>query len=91
MRYYEINNYTYESSTGESDITVETVSEEDVRREYWPYWSKNMRSVGVEESMITFENCLKDWEITNMAIPKTYPTIAQNHPLNANIIGGGFD
>lgn len=58
MRYYSFNEYD------ESGGSVVTMSEEDVRNEYYPYWYKKMCQK-YEQSYVdehySFEDCLEDW------------------------------
>jgi hypothetical protein len=67
MRYYSYNEYN-------PDVTVEeeviTVSEEDIRRDYYPYWQDKMsEKFGKEhvEANYSFEDALEDWVVINWA------------------------
>ena len=64
MRYYSFNEYD------ESGGSVVTMSEEDVRNEYYPYWYKKMCEK-YEQSYVDehycFEDCLEDWVIVHWA------------------------
>lgn len=46
------------------------VTEEDIRRDYWPYWYKRMCEK-FEQSYVdehyTFADCLDDWIVVNWA------------------------
>jgi len=42
------------------------VTEEDVRRDYYPYWCERMKSLG-RENMINFEACWIDYKVVNWA------------------------
>jgi hypothetical protein len=60
MRYYSY----HESSIETDEERVVTVSEEDIRKEYWPYWlSLKVKEVGIDRANteFTFEDCLQEW------------------------------
>ena len=66
MRYYSY----HESSIETDEERVVTVSEEDIRKEYWPYWfSLKVKEVGPEKANtdFVFEDCLQEWIIINWA------------------------
>lgn len=50
-------------------------SEDDIRREYYPYWKAQMeKKYGAEKfyrQHFSFEDCLDDWMIVNMAWEST--------------------
>jgi hypothetical protein len=59
MRYYCI---AYPDELG-NDV-VETLSEEEIRKQYYPYWYDKMCAKYGEEhvkSNYVFEDCLTDW------------------------------
>ena len=64
MRYFSFNEYD------ESGGSVVTMSEEDIRKEYFPYWYKKMCEK-YEQSYVdehySFEDCLEDWAIVHWA------------------------
>lgn len=64
MRYFSYNEYS------EDGGYVETLSEEEIRREYYPYWYARMcKKFGqkrVDENY-SFEDCLDDWMVVNWA------------------------
>lgn len=67
MRYYSYNEYKTEPGV---DDYVETVSEEDIRKTYYPYWyDKMVKKFGKEvvEKNYCFEDCLEDWIVVNWA------------------------
>lgn len=41
-----------------NDLTI-TISEDTIRKEYWPWWQGEMLHRGVAEHKITFESCLE--------------------------------
>jgi len=70
-RYYSYNEYDPESEL--ADVNggyVVTMSEDDIREQYWPYWYGEMcEKFGKEEvdGKYSFEDCLDDWVIVNWA------------------------
>lgn len=71
MRYYSYGEYDPEHPlVDETGGYIVTVSEEDIKRDYWPYWYDKMcRKFGKEvvDRQYTFEDCLDDWIIVNWA------------------------
>ena len=66
MRYFCYNEYVEDPNTN----SVITVSEEDVRRDYYPYWYDKMcKKFGKEvvDRDYCFEDCLDDWIVVNWA------------------------
>lgn len=64
MRYFSYNEY---DDTGGHVVTM---SEEEIRREYYPYWyGKMCDKFGKEyvDKNYDFESCLVDWQIVNWA------------------------
>ena len=64
MRYYSFHEFDGEEGW------VTTLSEEDVRRDYFPYWKKRMIDKFGEEyynEHYSFETCLDDWVAGNWA------------------------
>ena len=67
MRYFCYNEYTEDPST---DNYVVTKSEEDIRKEFYPYWYERMcHKFGKEhvDATYSFEDCLYDWIVVNWA------------------------
>ena len=65
MRYYSFN----EPGDKGNDV-VQTMSEDEIREEYYPYWKERMiKKYGEEEFKKTwsFEECLEDWVVVNWA------------------------
>ena len=65
MRYYSFN----EQDDKGNDV-VQTMSEDEIREEYYPYWKERMiKKYGEEEFKKTwsFEECLEDWVVVNWA------------------------
>lgn len=64
MRYYS---FAYPT---EGDDVVETRSEDDIRKEYYPYWyGKMCEKFGKEyvDANYCFEDCLDDWTVVHWA------------------------
>lgn len=67
MKYYSYNEYISEPGI---DDYVETKSEEDIRKDYWPYWYNQMcKKFGKEyvDANYTIQDCIDDWVIVNWA------------------------
>jgi hypothetical protein len=67
MRYFSFNDY---KTAGAIDPYVATVSEDDIRRDYYPYWHERMcNRFGKEhvEKTYCFEDCLYDWIVATRA------------------------
>lgn len=71
MRYYSYNEYNPDSPR--ADATggyVETLSEEEIRQRFYPYWHGKMcEKFGREvvDRDYSFEDCLEDWIVINWA------------------------
>ncbi len=66
VRYFCYNEYVDDPNIN----SVVTVSEEDVRRDYYPYWYDKMcKKFGKEvvDRDYCFEDCLDDWIVVNWA------------------------
>lgn len=71
MRYFSYNEYDPSSQfADETGGYVVTVSENDIRRTYWPDWYSNMCEK-YEQSYVdenySFEDCLEDWIVAHHA------------------------
>lgn len=65
----KVRYYSYDEFSEDGGYIV-TVSEEDIRRDYYPYWFKRMCDKfgqGHVQENYSFEDCLQDWIITNWA------------------------
>jgi hypothetical protein len=64
MRYYSYDEYV------ENGDTTITVSEDEIRKEFFPYWYKKM-CIKYEQAYVDehycFEDCLEDWMIIHYA------------------------
>lgn len=61
MRYFSYNTFKTDPSI---DSYVETVSEEEIRKDYYPWWYEKMcKKYGKEhvDETYSFEECLEDW------------------------------
>ena len=69
MRYY-----TYVQPAESGDPEYITLSEDDIRRDWYPYWYKRMCDK-YEQSYVdenyTFEDCLEDFRIVYWAMEST--------------------
>lgn len=71
MRYFSYNEYDPESPR--ADATggyVETLSEDDIRKQYYPYWyGKMCEKFGKEhvDENYSFNDCLDDWQVVHWA------------------------
>ena len=66
MRYYSYNEYVEDPDIN----SVVTVSEEDIRRDYYPWWYDKMcKKYGKNhvDATYSFEDCLEDWVVVNWA------------------------
>ena len=71
MRYYSYNEYDPDSPIADDGGGyVVTLSEDDIRKNYYPYWYKKMCEK-FEQSYVdqnySFEDCLSDWIVINWA------------------------
>lgn len=71
MRYFSYNEYDPDSSRAdETGGYVETLSEEEIRKQYYPYWyGKMCKKFGKEhvDTNYCFEDCLDDWKVVHWA------------------------
>ena len=65
MRYY-----SYNEMGDDGENIVVTKSEDDIRKEYWPYWyGKMCEKFGKDhvDDQYCFEDCLDHWFVVNWA------------------------
>jgi hypothetical protein len=65
MRYF-----TYVAPDEHNQAVYHTLSEDDIRREYFPYWEGAMiKKFGEEEyrKRFSFVDCLDDWQVDHWA------------------------
>lgn len=71
MRYFSYNEYDPDSPRADAEGEyVETLSEEEIRQQYYPYWyAKMCEKFGKEhvDANYCFEDCLDDWQVVNWA------------------------
>ena len=76
MRYFTI------CYPNEHNETVwETLSEEDIRKEYYPYWYEKMcDKYGKEhvDATYSFEECLEDWQIVHWSMRNYWREMKEN-------------
>jgi hypothetical protein len=48
---------------------VKEMTEDDILKEYWDYWTRQMRKVN-KEHLVNKENCIEDWCTVNWAWEK---------------------
>ena len=47
------------------------ITEEEIIKRYWPYWSDQMiKKFGEEDTRITEERCIDEWTVVNWAWEK---------------------
>lgn len=64
MRYFSYNEYD------DNGGHVVTMSEEEIRKEYYPYWyGKMCNKFGKDhvDEKYSFEDCLDDWQVVHWA------------------------
>lgn len=64
MRYFSYDDYSDDGGH------IVTMSEEEIRKQYWPYWYGRMcEKFGQEhvDKTYSFQDCLDDWIIVNWA------------------------
>lgn len=49
------------------DNEIVTVTEEQIKEEYFKHWKDQCTLCGCPEDFLTFENCLEDWITVNWA------------------------
>lgn len=67
MRYFSYNDYKTDPSI---DPCVTTVSEDDIRKEYYPYWKGKMIEKFGEDYFnknYSFEECIEDFCVVHWA------------------------
>lgn len=70
MRYFSYNEPAMDSDGNVINNVVVTMSEEDIRAHYWPFWYKKMCAKygqKVVDEQYNFEHCLADWIAVNWA------------------------
>ena len=71
MNYYSYNEFDPDSPLAdESGGYIVTVSEDDILRDYYPFWYKRMcNKFGKDQvdQKYSFKECLEDWILVNWA------------------------
>lgn len=69
-KYKTMRYFTFEQPGGSYEPDTVTMSEEDIRKEYYPHWySKMCKKFGKEhvDQTYSFEECLEDWKLVHGA------------------------
>ncbi len=70
MRYYSYNGFVFDKDGNLLKKEVITVSEEEIRKTYFPYWRYRKSERTGEpcpDSNFEFEDCLDSWIVVNWA------------------------
>ena len=71
MKWYCYNEYDPDHpSADDTGGYIVTISEDEIKRTYWPYWYERMcKKFGKTEvdAKFCFKDCLEDWIIVNWA------------------------
>lgn len=66
MKYYSYNEYR--PDTPDDHNMVITMSEEEILREYWDYWSDKMaKKYGKNSPKICKQLCIEEWVVVHWA------------------------
>lgn len=79
MKYWTI----VEPGDDDSTPVYSTLSEEEILKYYFDYWSSRMKSIG-KNNEITPDNCIYDWCVVHWA----WETDANGEPIEPNIERG---
>ena len=66
MRFFCYNEFVFDDS-GVVGNAVVVVSEDDIRRDYYPWWKEQLKRSGRNPDDYTFDDCLDDWMVVNWA------------------------
>jgi hypothetical protein len=66
MKTYQYNELGRTLIEGEIENVVMTFTENDIIRDYFPYWADCMEKVG-KFDQISIKNCIEDWIMLNWA------------------------
>lgn len=70
MRYFSYDEPAMDTDGNVVNNVVVTMSEEEIRKEYYPYWYEKMcKKYGKQyvDENYSFEECLIDWQAVNWA------------------------
>jgi hypothetical protein len=70
VRYYSYNEPDMDAAGNILENKVITISEDEIRKDYYPYWYERMcNKFGKEhvDANYSFEDCLDDWIVVNWA------------------------
>jgi hypothetical protein len=66
--------YVYEAPDESGETVIFLYRREDIIRDYWNFYQRKMTSrFGEDHSLITEENCIKDWITIHWAWPLSFP------------------
>lgn len=61
--------YRYVEPDENDQVKEVILSEDDILKEYWEFWSRKMaEKFGPDYELITTENCIEDWLVSHWAI-----------------------
>ena len=67
MRFFCYNEFVFDDNGNVVDNKLITVSDEDIRRDYYPWWKEQLKKAGKDPANYTFEDCLDNWRVVNWA------------------------
>ena len=67
MRFFCYNEPVFDDNGNVVGNEVITVSDEDIRRDYYPWWKEQLKKAGKDPANYTFEDCLDNWRVVNWA------------------------
>ncbi len=67
MRWFKYNEPTFDDLSNLIGNVQVIVSEEDIRRNYYPFWLSAMQERGVTGEALAFENALDEFLVANWA------------------------
>ena len=60
--------FKYTELTDEEQVVEVILTEEDILKNYWEFWSRKMtEKYGPDHEWITTENCIEDWLTSHWA------------------------
>jgi hypothetical protein len=92
MRYFSYNEYDPESQLADSTGGyIATLSEAEIREQYFPYWQKKMFEKYGEEHVranYSFEDCLEDWKTIHWAWESDSAVVQQEELETSDYLRG---
>ena len=63
-----MKSYRYVEPDENDQVKEVILTEEDILKEYWEFWSRKMaEKFGPNHELITTENCIEDWLVSHWA------------------------